>query len=210
MEKPTHKLFKDRTGQRHNFLTVIGYAGRIKEKHAWLVRCGLCGTEKTIQGSSLTRDDVKSCGCHKNELVRKRATTHGMSNTPTHRSWKAMLTRVRNPGIPAAACYSKRGIGVCERWLRFENFLADMGERPTGTTLDRKNNNLGYSPENCRWATRVEQANNTRHCVLLTLEGVTRNIRQWATVLGVPPDRLYKRVRLGWPPERTLTEGLTT
>lgn len=205
MEKPNHPLFKDRTGHTYNFLTVIEYAGKLGAAHAWLVRCQLCGTEKPMRGGDLGRPDLKSCGCYRDSMTRTRSATHGMSGTPTHRSWKAMLTRALNPNIPGAANYSGRGIGVCDAWLKFENFLFDMGERPLGMTLDRVDNNQGYSPGNCRWATPSEQANNTRNCVLLTLNGITLNIKQWARHLGVPPDRLYGRIRRGWPPERALT-----
>ena len=88
--------------------------------------------------------------------------THGMSGTPTYRAWADMKTRATNPNRTQAKDYCRRNIGVCGRWEKFENFLADMGERPEGLTLDRVNNDLGYFPENCRWATYTQQVHNRR------------------------------------------------
>jgi hypothetical protein len=111
--------------------------------------------------------------------------THGMTDTPEWRAWKGMVERCTSPTHKAWAHYGGRGIKVCKRWLTFENFYADMGPRPDGMTLDRENNNRGYSPANCRWATWDEQQNNRRSNVYLTLDGETKTLKQWATQFSV-------------------------
>lgn len=116
---------------------------------------------------------------------------------PTHNAWSNMRARCNNPNSPQYKDYGGRGIKVCGRWGLFVNFLADMGEKPSGVTLERANNNLGYTPENCCWATRVEQANNKRNN-RLTL-GVT--IPVLARKLGIHQDTLYARRRRGWNDE---------
>jgi hypothetical protein len=115
-----------------------------------------------------------------------------------------MVSRCSNPNDSAYINYGARGITVCKRWLKFENFFADMGE-PNGLTLERKKNNLGYSKSNCKWATMKEQGNNRRSCVMLVYEGKTMNITQWAEHLGVPRMLLYDRNRAGWSADRILT-----
>ncbi len=104
--------------------------------------------------------------------------------------------------------YGGRGITVCERWRDFVAFLEDMGERPDGLTLDRIDNNAGYSPENCRWATPKQQARNKRDKRLLTLNGETRSVTEWAEKLGVERDNLWSRLHIGWTVEEALTRPI--
>lgn len=129
---------------------------------------------------------------------------HGYFGTPTYESWCAMKKRCLNPRHPAFARYAGRGISICDRWMAFENFLADMGERPAGTSLDRIDNSGGYEPGNCRWATRSEQNRNTRTARVITYRGETRPLVEWASVLGVPYQRTLDRLRSGWPFERAI------
>ncbi len=128
---------------------------------------------------------------------------HGYYGTPTYQSWKAMKRRIKDPND--AHIYRDRGIVICERWNSFENFLADMGERPEGTTLDRINNDGNYEPSNCRWASSSQQNKNQKRSVLLTAFGKTQNLVDWAREYGLPKETLWKRVRKdGMPLEKAL------
>jgi len=130
---------------------------------------------------------------------------HGMYRTGVYVSWAQMIQRCTNPKHKDFQRYSARGITVCARWRSFENFLADMGERPAGMTLDRKDNDGNYAPGNCRWATRAQQSHNSSRPVLLTHQGKTQNIAAWARELGLKEDTLHMRLHRGWPLERALT-----
>jgi hypothetical protein len=132
------------------------------------------------------------------------STKHGMYGTPVYSSWRSMMDRCTNPNSHAYIHYGARGITVSKRWHKFENFYADMGE-PNGLSIERVNNELGYSPENCEWASAKTQANNKRTSVSLTYQGVTKTISQWAEHLNVPRTRLYERAEAGWPVDRILT-----
>lgn len=127
--------------------------------------------------------------------------------SPTYHSWASMLTRCTNAKCKGWEHYGGRGISVCERWLVFENFLADMGERPTGATLDRENNDGNYELGNCRWATRVMQARNSKQVVWVALHGVNKRLVEWCEELGWSINTVRDRVRhYGM----TYAEALTT
>lgn len=114
------------------------------------------------------------------------------------------MSRCRNPNDGGYRHYGARGIMVCERWLKFENFYADMGDRPPKYSLDRIDNNGPYSPENCRWTCEVTQKNNRRNNINLTYKGVTKTITEWARLKGVPAPRFLKRFHSGWPAEKII------
>lgn len=119
-----------------------------------------------------------------------------------------MIQRCTNPNASNFKYYGGNGVLVCERWHDYANFLADMGVCPAGMTLDRINNSLGYEPLNCRWATKAQQNRNRSHCIELTLAGRTMILRDWAIEIGISPNALAMRLRLGWSVERALTTPL--
>jgi len=126
------------------------------------VQC-MCGTTRRVRAEKLHDGRSRSCGCLARELNAARMTKHGWSRTPEYRTWQDMIQRCTNPQAERYADYGARGITVCQRWLSsFENFLADMGGRPAGLSLDRIEVNGHYDPSNCRWATRSEQNANRR------------------------------------------------
>lgn len=117
-----------------------------------------------------------------------------------------MRTRCLNTDSDGYEKYGAAGISVCERWNEFANFLADMGERPAGTTLDRKENTLGYEPGSCRWATMREQENNKSNNIIVDAEGKKQTVMQWAREKGIYYHTLLKRLQYGWPVSRALNE----
>ena len=170
-----------------------------------------CGVRKELWHRNVRSGASRSCGCYNVESLTKRATRHGHRRTggrttPTYETWRDMRKRCGDRKCKHYANYGGRGITVCERWqVSFENFLADMGERPEGDiSLDRIDVNGNYEPGNCRWATRVEQANNKRNNVMLTLNGVTKSQEQWAKELNLSHGAIVRRIKAGWPIERVL------
>lgn len=145
-------------GKRFGRLVVVRFAWKSNSENSyWECRCD-CNNTTTVYGGSLRSGETKSCGC----LRKETHTTHGMYETPTYRTWADMIRRCNNPKAENYKDYGGRGIKVCGRWLKFENFFEDIGVRPVGLTLERKNNELGYSTENCCWATKTQQARNQR------------------------------------------------
>lgn len=131
--------------------------------------------------------------------------THGQSRTSLYRLWRTMIDRCDNPKAKAYDRYGGKGIKVCRRWYKFENFYADMGDRPRGTTLDRKNNKLGYSKSNCRWATVSEQLRNRSCTRLIEWRGRSMTVREWSDELGISLRCLRGRFEQGWSAERAFT-----
>ena len=207
--------FVDLTGLVFGELTVIGRAPSRGWVTWWSVRCN-CGTQKEVAGGNLRSGGSRSCGCKRREFLSKAKTRHGQANsringrwaTTTYRAWTAMLSRCYNRHAKAFPDYGGRGITVCSRWLEsFDNFLADMGERPRGLSLERKDNSMGYSPANCEWATARTQGRNTRRNKKYTLNGETLCLAEWSERAGLAHSVIQGRLRRGWSLERALTEA---
>lgn len=152
------------TGQRFGRLTVIGgYERNSRGRVVWRCRCD-CGGTKVTRPHSLLHGITASCGCLHKERCSQAATIHGHTShaqwSGTYISWAQMIQRCTYPKHNRFHRYGGRGISVCQRWRKFENFLADMGERPPGLSIDRRNNDGNYEPSNCKWSTRKEQAAN--------------------------------------------------
>jgi len=175
--------------------------------------CECIHCHRRVSVSRWNAKRAKSCGCRKGEFLSLARTTHGhsrhkgaKSGSPTYETWHSMLLRCENPNHSNYEHYGAVGITVCERWHVFENFLADMGERPMGKTLDRYPVQDGnYEPGNCRWANATEQANNRRSNRKVTWQGRRQTISEWATELGLNPDTLWNRIHAGWPVDRAMT-----
>lgn len=202
--------FVDLTGLRFGNLTVICLAGTGR-KTRWSCLCD-CGAEKTVQSQHLKKGLVKSCGCLRRkvaaEALRQLATVHGLciGGTPAwYSAWKGMMDRCYKPKTTRFERYGGRGIDVAPEWHDPNQFLADMGESPPGMTLERRDNDAGYSSQNCRWATRKEQNNNRSTTLKITFGGKTLSKAEWAREIGVSKAAMYERLRK-WPLERALSE----
>lgn len=182
---------EDLTGARFGRWTALRIAVGVKRVQ-WECECD-CGNKKVIRANHLKSGVSKSCGCLNIELLKKRA-THGRSrNDAIYRIWQGMIQRCTNPKNPKYSYYGGRGISVCDRWGKFENFLHDMGERPKGLTLDRfPDKNGNYELSNCRWATWKQQQNNRSN-------NLSINIPDLSETYGVKRATLYRRFHAGVP-----------
>lgn len=191
----------DLAGQVYGQMTVIELAGRTPVR--WLCRCD-CGREKVVRACNLRAGDTTTCGCSWGKKKVTHGHTRGGQRSRTYQCWGSMLTRCRNSKARAYQNYGGRGISVCPRWLTFENFLADMGECPPGMTIERRDNDGGYEPENCYWTPKGAQAQNTRASHHITIAGETRCLAEWLRVFGISKRAFYQRVKKGWTEEQAL------
>jgi len=180
----------DLNGRRFGRLTIIADAKVKRGGHtAWQCQCD-CGNNTIVRGDSLMSGKTQSCGCQRLEAI----TSHGMKHSSTYRSWSDMKSRCNDPNTLDYKRYGGRGIKVCDRWNAFQLFYADMGEKPKGLSLERIDNNKGYSPDNCKWATRKEQSRNQRPNRMITYFGETKCLAEWAESLGINGTTLHCRL----------------
>ena len=191
-------------GQVFGRLTAVSQAPSRGKYHYYLCRCE-CGVEKEVYKSSLTRGVTTSCSCLFREVLTERLKTHDMSGTPTYKSWTAMRGRCTNPRDEGYKNYGGRGISVAPEWSSFEQFLADMGERPEGTSLERRDNSEGYCKDNCQWATPKQQARNRRSNINITWKGETKTLTEWCEILNKPYMTVRARLVKGWSIDRAFT-----
>jgi len=161
-----------------------------------------CGVAKEVRHDHLLSGASKSCGrCVSSEKSKK----HGMFGNKTYICWAGMRSRCNNFKSPSYQYYGLRGIKVCPRWNKFENFLEDMGERPEGMTLERIDVNDGYHKDNCRWATRQEQAYNKTNTRYLEFDGEIKSQAEWSKILGIKQSTIHRRIKLGWDIDKALS-----
>lgn len=204
--------FKDLLGFVFGRLTVVKFGGFTERTYpsrnrphriATWVCCCECGTEVVISSTQLLSKNTRSCQSCKSKI-------HGMASSREHSIWRSMINRCHNKNDRSYANYGGRGIVVCDRWRSsFVLFIEDIGMRPSAAhTLDRIDNNGPYDPLNCQWSTRKQQARNTRRNNLLTFNGHTRCLSEWAELVGIHRNTLRYRLGLGWTTEQVLTAPL--
>ena len=193
----------------YGFLTPVSVAYRRGFHVIWTCRCR-CGNTKEVYQSNLVSGHTKSCGCDNRKKSRERRLTHGQSRTRLYEVWKAMIRRCENKNAKQYEDYGGRGIQVCRRWREsYEAFIEDMGMPPTPEhSIERRDNDKGYSPENCFWGTRKEQARNKRNNRLLTHDGRTQCTAAWSEETGLSVYTIYARLKLGWTVDEALTAPL--
>ena len=189
----------DMTAKRYGSITGLAVAGKASSgDFKWLFQCD-CGNKFEANGYYARTGKVTSCPSCAAERVRMASVKHGLSETVEFSTWTDIQTRCYNPKTKAFKDYGGRGIKVCERWREsFEAFLVDMGNRPDGDySIERNEVNGDYEPSNCRWATRIEQANNKRSNVRATINGVEKTLQEWAEESGINYSAIWFRMKAG-------------
>ena len=197
----------DMAGWRFGRLLVERVSGYSKDgRHiTWLCKCD-CGAKPVVIGWLLRSGFTKSCGCLSRETTIAKFTTHGMAGTRIYAVWNSMVMRCHNKNSLSYKHYGAKGIKVCKRWRKFENFLDDMGQPDVGLQLERKNNNGNYTPANCKWATLHEQARNKSTSRKITFNGKTLCLCDWSKIVGIGQLTISCRIDiLGWSVRKALT-----
>lgn len=192
-------------GDRFGRLTVIEEAEQRGKIRMFLCRCD-CGALQEFRRGNLRSGNTSSCGCRRREVVAKRQRTHDQRRHPLYAVWNSMLARCYNPNHKSYADYGGRGIEVCEKWHKFDGFFEDMSEGyQPGLTLERIENERGYKPGNCRWATYREQNRNRRDNRMIDTPRGQMLLCEAAEVSGIDYNTLWRRLNRGWPAEKLFT-----
>lgn len=206
------------TGDRFGRLVALGPVERRARGVFWLCRCD-CGSTPAVLAMNLQQGVTRSCGCLAREVSAENMRRgwrplikHGKAGSPVYRIWKGMIHRCHAEQSSSYSEYGGRGIQVCDRWRvgengvsGFECFFQDMGERPDGYEIERIDNNDCYRPGNCRWATRLDQARNTRRTRYLDVGGVKKCLAEWCSIYKIPVPTVHYRLKSGWPAKEALT-----
>jgi len=206
METPL-KYKIDISGMKFGKWTVKSFDDSGKKLPHWNCVCE-CGTKRSVWAADLKRGRSTNCGCEKNKRWSESLTTHNMSRHPAYRSWTYMRSRCGNPNDDGYALYGGRGITVCQQWETFPQFWKDMGETwAVGLSLDRIDVDGPYSPENCRWATAKEQADNRRDKRFIDTPQGKMKVEEASRIFGVSIPTLRSRIRYGWTdPEKMVSK----
>lgn len=201
-------------GDRYGSLLVIGEGSHTEDYRGNVMYIAkvvcICGAQFEVRLKSLRDGNTKSCGCGRSDAMPKgifhHHHSHGMSKTSTYRIWAGMKKRCMNPKTVGYENWGGRGIKVCDRWMKFENFLSDMGERPDGLSLDRIDFNGDYEPDNCRWADRATQGFNTRRVIQISINGQIMSMHQAVKLLNVNVSSVREYAeRRGWTYQEAVT-----
>lgn len=188
----------DLTGRKYGRLVVTKVSHKTHSGTYWFCKCDCGNTIKAII-NHLNNGHIKSCGCLKKENAKKSFTIHGLYKIPEYRAWIGMKSRCYNHKTKGFKNYGGRGIKVCNRWLNsFENFYSDVGKKLfSKASIDRIDNDKNYSPNNCRWTDRVTQNNNKRNS-FLTIDNVTKKLKDWFYEYNIKPITYHNRINRGW------------
>lgn len=192
----------DLIGQKFGRLVIIRKINNdLRGNHRWICQCD-CGKKTIVLGNNLRNNNTRSCGCLR--------TKHGNSKvgkiSKTYKSWQQMVQRCTNINNPRFKDYGNRGIKVCRRWMKFVNFLEDMGERPLDKCIDRINNDGNYCKSNCKWSTSKQNSRNRRDHRIVIFNGKTQCLASWADETGIRANTLLYRINNGW----SIQEAFTT